>query len=143
MANNVVNLSTAIANKIQGVSGLVAVYAFEPDVPTNGGYPFATVTHKAFAGSFGDTMRNIRTYTFSLKVYQERTATGFGNSKAERLHREMVDEILTAFDMDTTFSGMVKFIRPVSGDLDYVDREMGDTRIAEFTIEATCVVDSI
>lgn len=136
------NISGAIVTKIQGVSGLVAVYNYEPDKPTNGGYPFASVTQSAFAGEFGDTIRNLRTYDFTIRVYQERTEAGFGNEKTERLVREMTDEILTAFDMDTTLSGMVKWVKPISGSLDYVDREIGDTRIVELTVQAMTVVDS-
>lgn len=143
MAIDIQNISGAIKNKIQGVSGIHMVYDYEPDAPESGKYPFATITPRAFAGEFGDTIRNIRTYTFSIKVYQERTETGVGNEKAERLAREMVDEILTAFDADTTLSGMVKYVKPVSGDLSYIDREIGDTRIVDITLECMNVVPSI
>lgn len=139
---DVQDISQALVRKLQGVSGLQAVYNYEIDKPEQGKYPFATVVQQAFSGRFGDTQRNIRTYTFSVNVYQERVEAAFGNEKAERLVREMVDEILTAFDMDTTLSGMVKWVSPVSGDLDYIEREIGDTRIANFIIEATNVVDS-
>lgn len=142
MANDIVNISSALATKLRGVSGLFDVYEYEPDKPTNGRYPFGTVTPTAFEGQFGDTIRNIRQHTFTVRVYQERSAIGFGNEKTERLMREMADEILTAFDLDTTLSGMVKFIRPVSGDLSYIDREIGDTRVAEFILECTTVVPS-
>lgn len=137
------DISGQIATKLRGVSGIVEVYEYEAGKPTSGGYPFATVTPNAFTGRFGDTIRNERTYEFRVRVYQERTATGFGNQKAERLVREMVDEVLTAFDMDTTLSGMVQYVKPVRGDLSYIDREIGDTRIAEFIVEAVHVVDSL
>lgn len=143
MANNIQALSAAIATKMRGVSGIQKVYEYEIDKPESGSYPFATVTPEAFSGVFGDTIRNIRTYNIAVRVYQERIETNFGNEKAERLVREMTDEILTAFDADTTLSGMMKYVRPVSGDLSYVDREMGDTRIAQFTLECVNVVPSI
>lgn len=142
MSADIVNISTSIVAKLQGVSGIVAVYAYEPDKPTNGGYPFATVTPQAFSGEFGDTIRNLRTYTYVVRVYQERTETAFGNEKAERLAREMVDEILTAFDADTTLSGRVKWVKPARGSLDYADREIGDTRIIEIELECMNVVPS-
>lgn len=142
MANQIVAISSAIATKMRGVSGLRAVYEYEPDKPTNGGYPFATVTPQAFSGEFGDTIRNLRTYALSVKIYQERTEAAFGNEKAERLMREMIDEVLTAFDMDTTLSGMVKYVKPVHGDLSYIDREIGDTRVGEFIFDCVNVVPS-
>lgn len=143
MATDIQNISSAIATKLAGISGLHVIYEYEIDKPEDGKYPFATVTPRAFEGRFGDTIRNIRTYTLAVRVYQERTESGVGNEKAERLAREMVDEILTAFDADTTLSGIAKMVKPVSGNLDYIDREIGDTRIAEFIIEATTVVSSV
>ena len=142
MSQNFADLRTQIANKLSGVSGLHAVYPYEIGIPEDGKYPFATVTPIGFDGEFGDTIRNIRTYTFAVRVYQERTVTGFGNVKAERVIAEITDEVLTAFDADTTLSGMVKMVRPLRGDLDYVDREMGDTRVAEFILDCVTVVPS-
>lgn len=142
MAADIVNISSTIATKIRGVSGLSDVYEYEIDKPDSGKYPFATVTPRAFTGEFGDTIRNIRTYTMVIRVYQERTEVAFGNQKAERLIREITDEMLTAFDADTTLSGLVKFVRPVFGDLSYEDREIGDTRVCEFILDCVSVVPS-
>ena len=143
MSQDVQNISAQIANKIRGVSGLTVVYDYEIDKPENGQYPFATVAQRDFRAEFGDTIRNLRYYTFTINVYQERTVTGFGNQKSERLVREICDEVLTAFDMDTTLSGMVKFVRPVQGTFEYIDREIGDTRIAQFVLECMTVVPSV
>ena len=132
---NFQDISASIVTKLGGISGLNGVYDYEIPEPTSGKYPFATVTPKAIDGLPGDLNRNIRTYSFSVRVYQERTAIGAGNSKAERLIREMTDEITTAFDADITLSGRVLYVKPIKGDFSYVDREIGDTRIAEFTIE--------
>lgn len=127
---------------MQGVSGISAVYEYEPDKPAEGVYPFATITPRAFEGEFADTIRNKRTYVFVVSVYQERVEGAFGNEKAERLIREMSDEIMTAFDADTTLSGMVKWINPARGDLRYIDREMGDTRVCEIELECINIVPS-
>lgn len=136
-------ISTNIATKLGGISKLQAVYDYEIDKPEDGKYPFATISPISFDGEFGDTIRNIRQYRFAIRIYQERTEAGFGNQKTERIMRVVADELLTAFDADTTLSGLVKMVRPVSGSFDYVDREIGDTRIAEFIIEAMAVVPSI
>lgn len=142
MSTNFQDISGAIVTKLSGVSGLNGVYNYEPDKPTEGAYPFATVSPINFDGEFGDTIRNIRKYTFAVRIYQERTTAGFGNQKTERIMRVILDEVITAFDNDTTLSGMVKWVKPVSGDFTYEDREIGDTRVAEITIEANSVVDS-
>lgn len=143
MATHIQDISAAVATKMRSVSGLHAVYEYEIDKPEDGKYPFATITPQAFSGEFGDTIRNIRTYELAVRIYQERTEAGIGNEKAERLIREMTDEVLTAFDMDTTLSGIAKFVRPVRGNLQYIGRETGDTRVAEFILECVNVVPSV
>jgi hypothetical protein len=136
----IIDISGYIAAKVVGVSGVKAVYEYKPDKPTDGGYPYAVVTPAEFQGQFGDTIRNLRTHTFVLSVYQERTEAGFGNQKAERLIREMSDEIITAFDQDTTFSGMIKYMKPLHGNLRYDEGETGEMRVCEFILD--CVVIS-
>jgi hypothetical protein len=143
MSNFIVNISGGIKTKLESVSHLKAVYDRKPDKPEDGKYPYAVVTVESFEGRFGDTQRNIRTTNFGIRVYQERTQAGFGNEKAERVIRELMDEIFTAFDNDTTLSGMVSFIKPAGGDLTYDTGEVGDMRICEFILEATYVVDSL
>lgn len=143
MANDINNISTAIVTKLNGISGLNGVYNYEVNAPTNGQYPFATVTMKSEDGQFGDTVRNIRTHTFIIRVFQERLEASTGNEKAERLIRSICDSILTAFDNDTTLGNVVKFVRPLKADFRYVSRESGDVRVAEFTAECVTVVPSI
>lgn len=138
---DIVDISAKIVTELGTVTGLHSVYAYEPAKPTDGKYPFASVTISSLEGRFGDTQRNERTYIFNIRVYQERVKVG--NEKAERLIREMADEIMTLFDNNTTLDGMVKFVRPVSANFDYIDREIGDTRVAEFEVECVNVVPSI
>ena len=143
MSTKVVDISNAIKTKLDSVSSLKSVYEYEPDKPTDGQYPFASVTPANFVAEFADNYRNLRTISYTVRVFQERTERGFGNQKAERVLREVVDEILTAFDNDTTLSGIVKWIKPASGDLRYDNREVGDTRVCEIILEANVVVDSL
>ena len=141
MANNIQSIRSALITKLQGVSGLVAVYGNEQ--PNEAGeYPIATVIYSGGEAQFGDTIRNIRTEKFVINIYQERTTIGFGNVKAENVILSICDEINTAFDADTTLSGLVKFVKPIRPNMDYVDRELGDTRVAQFIVEAVTVVPS-
>lgn len=138
---DIVDISAKIVTELSDITGLHSVYAYEPALSDDGKYPFATVTIDSVDGQFGDTQRNVRTYKFVVRVYQERTKVG--NSKAERLIREIADEILTLFDNNTTLDGMVKMVRPVTANFDYIDREIGDTRVAEYNFECVNVVPSI
>lgn len=143
MANNISNIRTALVTKLSGIGSLHAVYDNEQAVPEDGKYPFATIIYDGTDAKFGDTIRNIRTERFIVNVYQERTQLGFGNEKAEDVIIAICDEIQTAFDADTTLSGMVKWIKPLKSNTNYVDREIGDTRVAQYTVEAVTVVPSI
>lgn len=143
MSTYLVTISSLIKTKLQGVAGLKAIYEYQPDKPTDGGYPYATITQSSFNGAFGDTQRNIRHYLFSVRVFQERTEAAFGNEKAERIMRELLDEIITAFDNDTTLNHAVKMITPISADFDYDQGEVGDLRVAEIIIDAMVVTDSM
>lgn len=142
MAVLVRDIQTLIINKLNGVSGLNGVYAYFPDRPTNGAYPYAIVSVKSGTGEFGDTIRNIRHHVFEVKVFQERTEAGFGNQKSERIIDEIVDEVLVAFDADTTLSGSVKMVKPLDFSKDFDESETGDQRIAVFVVDATVVVPS-
>lgn len=142
MASDLTNISTLLVNKLSAIASLNGVYDYEPAQPINGAYPFATVTPKILDGEFGDTQRNIRTYSFAIRVYQERTKAAFGNQKAERLMRSICDDILTAFDLDTQLGGGVLYVKPLKADFSYIDREIGDTRFAEFLADCVTSVTS-
>lgn len=138
---DIATISAKIVTELGAVTGLNAVYDYMPATPPSGSYPYAVVTQDEFSGRFGDTIRNIRNYVFKIRVFQERSA--FGNGKAERLIREISDEILTIFDNNTTLDSMVLFVRPVRGSFEYEDSEIGDTRVAEFFLECEKAVDSV
>ena len=139
---NITTIQTAIQTKLQAISELHGVYTYEIAKPTNGQYPFATITFLSSEAVFGDTIRNERTYSFVVRVYQERTEPAFGASKAERIMRGICDQIIDAFDLDTTLNNTVKYVKPISVDLDYIDREIGDTRLAEFKLDCVTIVPS-
>lgn len=133
---NLTDISTKIAQKLQDCQTIKAVYEFETG-NAGGNYPMATITPQSFTGEFASTAHNRRSFLFSVKIYQERDA-GFGVEKAERVMREAVDEIITAFDMDTTLSGTVTYCRPIDADFSHEDREL-DVRLADITLEAVVV----
>lgn len=135
-------ISTAIKDKVDEMGRLNDLYEYEIDKPKSGKYPFATITVSEFEGEFGSTNKNIQKQTYSVKIYQERTPGGKGSETAERIMRETLDEMITAFDRDPTLSGLVKVMRPIGGSVGYIEREAGETRMVEVLLEATTVVDS-
>ena len=143
MATTVVDIKAALINKLSGVGSLNGVYPYQIAQVTGGNYPFATITLKDGDGVFADTIRNKRKFRFQIDCFQERTVAGQGEQKAEVIVEAMLDEILTAFDNDTTLSGLVKWVTPVSFNANYVDREVGDTRFCQVIVEAYALVSSI
>lgn len=142
MATDLIDIRGKINTMLSGISQLNGVYLYEPDKPESGKYPFATITYEGGDGQFGDTIRNIRRHRFNINIYQERTQAGFGNSKAETIILTILDAIYTLFDGNTTLDGMVKWVKVLSTDGGYVEREAGDTRVARVLVEATTVVPS-
>lgn len=138
----VFDIGNAIVTKLQGVGFLNGVFFSEVPAPSQGTYPFATVVVRRGTGVFGDTIRNKRVLGYEINVYQERTKTGQGPAAAETISVHAIDEILTAFDADTTLSGLVSFVKPLDFDAAYINREIGDTRILKFDVEATVLVPS-
>ena len=143
MATDVSTLSGAIVTKLQTVSELNGVYNYEVAQPTNGQYPFATVSIRNGTGVFGSNQRNIRKYTFTINVYQERTKAAMGSENAETVIRTLIDSILTAFDNDIRLGGACLWVEPLSYDANYIDREIGDTRIVQFQGVCTTSVPSL
>lgn len=134
----------AIKNKVSGAGTLHGSYNYEMGQPD--GYPYATVTLVDGNTAFGDSAasqsgRNIEKHNFVVRVYQEREPALFGAEKAERIAMEILDELLTAFNQDTTLSGVVKYSLPTEWQLSY-DVNDKVVRTLELTIETMVVVNS-
>lgn len=140
--SNIASITTKIKQKVSEMGSIKNTYDYEKGIDTSTGFPLATVTFKSGEGEFLTTAHNLRKHQFFIRVYQEKTTAGAGSNKAERVSREVLDELLTAFDYDTTLSGTVKWVRPVSWDGAYLDREL-DVRVLEVVLEAAEIVNSL
>lgn len=129
---SIVNTKAVILRKLQDMGSLKYVYDYEKGQPE--GYPFATLTLREGEGQFADTQKHLRRRSFNVRVYQERTEAGQGASNAERLAAQCIDELETAFDMDITLSGNVKWARPVRWTAGYVEREV-NTRVLDVIVD--------
>lgn len=130
----VATVKQAIVNKLGDMMSLKACYGYEA-TNVNGNYPFATVTLQGGTGEFRSTAHNLRTRLFTVHLYQEKMETGQGDERAESIITDVIDEMETAFDRDTTLSGICKFVQPVEWNAEYEDREH-DERLLTITIQA-------
>lgn len=134
------SVKAAIITKLNDMGSLKSVYGYETTSPS-GYYPYAAVTLREGDGKFGSTDHNVRRQGFWIRVYQEQSKTGQGIQTAETIATSVVDELQIAFDMDTTLSGTCKYIKPLSFNASYIDREF-DVRILEIQLDAVEVVSA-
>ena len=133
--SNVTGIKASLLAKLNAMQSLKAAYGWETSNPS-GNYPFATLTLRAGEGEFRSTFHNLRRERFRVRIYQEQNRPqGQGPAAAETISTNVLDEFLTAVDMDTTLSGTCKYVKPVRWDASYQDRDV-DTRILEIDIDA-------
>lgn len=140
MATVIKDIRSKIETKLNEMQTLKTVYDFDSANP-DGEYPLATMTITDGESEFISTAHNMRSHRFSIRVFQERTEVGQGVESAENISVDVLEEILNAFDMDTTLSGTVKYVAPAEYSTDYEDREHA-TRVLEVVLEAVEVVQS-
>jgi hypothetical protein len=136
---SLVSIKTAIQNKLDACAYIDVVYGYETGKES--GHSYATVTKARFESKFLDNKRNENNWFFTIRLHTERSANGFGVSTAETISDTMVDEVITAFHMDTTLSGTCKYIEPIDADFSYAEGPES-VRVAEITLKAVEVFDT-
>jgi hypothetical protein len=89
---------------------------------------------KILRGVYASIAQNLRRHSFWIRVYQEQSKEGQGVALAETIAIDVLDELITHLDLNTTLSGVCKYARPAYYDASYVNREL-DTRILEVQID--------
>ncbi len=138
---SVISLRAKILQKLGEMQTLKATYDWETS-NSGGNYPYATLTLWYGTGQFRSTADNLRRRGFRIRVYQEKSKSGQTPANSEDIVASVIDELETAFDMDTTLSGTCKYVTPVGFDASYVDREL-DIRVLEVHLDAYELVSSI
>ncbi len=135
------SIRSKLLGKLQIMQTLKAAFDYETS-NSNGQFPYGTVSLRGGTGEFRSTAHNQRVQSFWIRIYQERDRLGQGPSSAESIVTNSLDEILTAFDMDTTLSGICKFVQPVRWDTTYIT-QANVVRLLEVQVEATELVSSV
>lgn len=133
-------VKTALLTVLNNMGSLKASYGRETGNPS-GNYPYATLTLRDGDGEFATNKHNYRRYGFWIRVYQEQSKQGQGVQTAEDIAVTVMDELYKALDMNTTLSGVCKFVEPVSYDASYVNKEL-DTRFLEIKVDAHDIVSA-
>ena len=135
-------IRAAIKGKLQALNHIKQVWDYEPD-DLAGKFPAIALTLRDYSDTkFADNQRNVRSYNFTAKFYIERGGKhGFSPEKAERVMVELLDEFVTAMDMDTTLSGICQYAKVTKGRAGYEGREL-NMRVAEMDVECVAVTDA-
>ena len=82
---------------------------------------------------------NVRTFDFTIKLYQEQSQVGKTKEEADALMTQAADAILLAFDQDKDLGGEVEIVRVVAFDLDF-KVATGTFNFANFHINCVVIV---
>lgn len=133
---NITDLKTSLINKLRSIDGIQYVYDYRKS--NIDGFPAVFVMFKNFESEYADSARDLRRYTFSVQVIQERDQSNFGAEKGERVLYETIDAILSSIDADSNFSNSeVVYSDPFSGDIE----ENGEYLIATIDITMKALVN--
>lgn len=129
---SVAAIKTAIENKLNDTQTINTVSGYRTSQIND--YPIAEVSLRQGEVEFGSVAHNRQLQGFSIAVSQEFGAN-FDKAKAERVITEVLDEVLNAFDMDTTLSGACKWQRITAWRATYEEREH-DLRVLDIDLDA-------
>lgn len=124
MTNQFATISLAVLAKLQALTKMKYVYAYEKGQIE--GYPAITVYGSEYSAEWADTTNDLDTYIFTIHIYQEmkqRTP-----AEAEQIINDALVECFQAFQSDYTLGGKVDLmsIRATKG---WANRE-AENRVA-------------
>ena len=132
------NIGTQIESIINtNITNVNYVYDY---VETNpGGYPSISIEAFDGKGEFLNTSQNRRSFMFRIICSQERVKVGA--SEAERILRNLVDQVLATFDdrANLNLNNSCNYAFPVPSKWGYLQSPDIDVRSAEVIIEAVAV----
>jgi hypothetical protein len=103
MTNHFSTISSAILTKLQALTKLKYVYAYEKGQIE--GYPAVTVYNSEYSAEWADTANDLDTYVFTMHIYQEMDLKA--PDLAETIVNDALVELFQAFQADYTLGGKV------------------------------------
>lgn len=110
-------LVAAVVAKVRESTLVDSSHVYDHRKRTFDAYPAVVVAASdTLDPAFADTDRNRRTYLISVRIFQERSEQG--DSNAERILREIADDLIAKFDADAYLNNTLAgrgFTRPIPG----------------------------
>lgn len=120
---------------IASVPSLRASNIFDYEEADLAGFPAATISLQEKKGKTLDNNRNEHIFSFTIRVFIERTKQNFGASKAESILRSVVSDLITKIDADPTLGNNCIVCNVQTQKYGYVDRANQDIRLCEVTLD--------
>lgn len=118
------------------VNGIKATRVLEYEPNTMDGFPFISIAPAEAPAEIADTRRNKRQYTFAVKAYQERKQ--IGAEKAERVLRQLNDELIQLFDSTPYLYGDLihgrGWVQPIPSQWAYITTDQVDVRVSNILL---------
>lgn len=136
----------AIKTKLEGLSSIDEVNMYERTGFE--GYPAVNVTIQGNDSTAESTASNLRQYIATVRVFIDLEGNPlvetFNNSKeqTETIMSDCVDDILDAFDTDTTLGGIVEMTAAAPSKWGYVEVEEGWARTADITLRIAKIINT-
>jgi len=112
MATKFETLNTKIKAKLEGLAKIAVVYDYPIDMAKGDeiitGYPAAMFYPTENEGQFHDSCTNERHYVFAVYLIIERKTVSY--EVAHNAMRNLVDDVIDAFDNDYSLSGSCKMV---------------------------------
>lgn len=135
--NAISTLSDYLVYKMQAISGIDPQYVFDYENAEMNGFPWVTVVLNDFVGEFVTNAQNLRTYNFTIRVYQEISSHLYGADNGEQRLRTLGDSIISALDADYRLGNRCIYSNPISARYGWLqDRPV---RTFEITLEAKTI----
>jgi hypothetical protein len=134
MTDNFTATKNAVLAKLQGLTKLKYVYAYEKGEKP--GFPTCTLYGSEYIADWTTNFHDLDTYVFTIRVYQEMATRGA--ESAEAIIDNALIELIQAFQTDYTLGGKIDkmSIRARKG---WVTAET-ENRIAEITLTTSKLV---
>lgn len=129
---NILSLSQQLAEKLETIGEIQAVYRCEPKNPT--GFPFAMVLPAPSRNETLDSCSNSLFFAFRVSLVDDISDNDELRQGVEDRIYGIIDEIFTILSQKNAFTGVSRQIVR-TGEPKYIEREGGLARLYEISIE--------
>ena len=101
------------------------------------GFPATTITWTDKAGAIADNTRNRVEWTFTIRIYIDRTAKGFGTNRAEQILKLAGAELLQKLEANPKLGGTCVDSKPAGYRNAYINQGSNNIRLIE--VQLVCI----